>query len=287
MHLPGVGKNLQDRYEVSVMHRMAFPAWSVLDGATFTRDDPQYKEWKDEEEGVYTSNGALLAVVLRSSLDRPIPDLFCYVVIAPFTGYFPGYSAAIPGNPNTLTWVVLKGHTNNTAGSVTLRSADPRDPPAVHFRYFEEGNDSAASDLTSVVDGIAFVRKLAEGLKREGLVAGEESPGEQVSSPDDLRQFVTRHRLGPPRVVHLPDWRARRRRRRVVHAESAWHDRPADRGRVDLPAHPGPVHRRRGVYGGREGRGHDPRGRWLALTSARNAQFRIQHCKWVGLNFDS
>jgi choline dehydrogenase len=188
--LPGVGTNLQDRYEVSVMYRMAFDSWSVLEGATFTDQDGHYREWKNERDGAYTTNGALLAVVLRSSLDRPVPDLFCYAIIAPFTGYYPTYSSAIAGNPNCLTWVVLKGHTNNTAGRVTLRSADPRDPPHVSFRYFEEGNDEAARDLTSVVDGIAFVRKLGEGLRREGLIAREESPGEQVSSPEDLRQFV-------------------------------------------------------------------------------------------------
>ena len=37
--LPGVGKNLQDRYEVAVVNRMAFDAWETLEGATFTNDD--------------------------------------------------------------------------------------------------------------------------------------------------------------------------------------------------------------------------------------------------------
>lgn len=188
--LPGVGRNLQDRYEVAVMHRMAFPSWSVLEGATFDRHDSQYREWAERHDGVYTTNGALLAIVLRSSLDRPVPDLFCYAVIAPFTGYFPDYSSAIPRSPNSLTWVVLKGHTNNTAGEVKLRSADPRDTPAVNFRYFDEGNDATGADLTSVVDGITFVRKLAARLKDQGLIAHEESPGEAVSSPEELRQFV-------------------------------------------------------------------------------------------------
>ncbi len=37
---------------------------------------------------------------------------------------------------NALTWVVLKGHTGNRAGTVTLRSADPLDTPAINFNYF-------------------------------------------------------------------------------------------------------------------------------------------------------
>jgi choline dehydrogenase len=40
VELPGVGKNLQDRYEVGVVNRMNFERWEVLDGATFARGDP-------------------------------------------------------------------------------------------------------------------------------------------------------------------------------------------------------------------------------------------------------
>ena len=188
--LPGVGKNLQDRYEVAVMNRMAFDSWSVFEGAEFSNRDPQYREWQKDHDGVYATNGALLAVVLRSSLDRPVPDLFCYAILGQFTGYYPTYSSVFATNPNCLTWVILKGHTANTAGEVTLRSADPRDMPAINFHYFEEGNDGTAADLQSVVDGIRFCRSLAEPLRREGLLAREETPGEAVTSDEDLRRFV-------------------------------------------------------------------------------------------------
>jgi choline dehydrogenase len=40
--LPGVGRNLQDRYEVAVVNRMKKP-WEALNGATFTTADPQYR----------------------------------------------------------------------------------------------------------------------------------------------------------------------------------------------------------------------------------------------------
>ncbi|HSD67648.1 MAG TPA: GMC family oxidoreductase [Vicinamibacteria bacterium] len=188
--LPGVGGNLQDRYEVGVVNRMAFDHWGVLAGARFARDDPQHRRWRGRGGGVYASNGAVLAVVARSSPARPLPDLACFALLGPFYGYFPAYSSAFPANLNCLTWAVVKAHTRNRAGRVTLRSPDPRDPPAVVFRYFEEGDDAAGEDLDSVVEGIRLVRRLTADLRRRGLVAREEVPGEGVESDDELREFV-------------------------------------------------------------------------------------------------
>jgi choline dehydrogenase-like flavoprotein len=194
--LPGVGKNLQDRYEVSVVNRMAFKSWDSLDGATYTKNDSQYKEWKDGRSSVYSTNGVLLSLVARSSVDRPVPDLFCYAIIANFFGYFPTYSTLLAQNPNCFTWVILKGHTNNTAGEVTLASADPRDRPRINFHYFEEGSDGSGDDLKAVVEGIKLVRQMTDGLKRQKLITTEELPGETRHTDEQLGQFVRENAWG-------------------------------------------------------------------------------------------
>ncbi len=187
--LDGVGRNLQDRYEVAVVNRMNFDSWNVLEGATFTREDGQYREWATDRKGVYASNGAILSVVARSHPGAPSPDLFLYGLLGRFEGYFPGYSSLLAKNPNCLTWVVLKAHTNNTAGEVTLRSANPLIPPAVNFRYFDEGNDAAGQDLDGVVAGVRLARQLAAPLVAEGLIAREELPGPGVVD-DGIKEFV-------------------------------------------------------------------------------------------------
>ncbi len=87
---------------------------------------------------MYVSNGAALALSRRSAPERPVPDLFCMALLARFEGYFPGYSREIAEHHDYLTWAILKAHTRNRAGEVTLRSADPLDPPLVDFRYFDE-----------------------------------------------------------------------------------------------------------------------------------------------------
>ena len=73
VELPGVGKNLQDRYEVGVVNRMSFDRWNILEGVTFSRGDPAYQEWAEKREGLYTSNGAVLAAILKSLPERPLP----------------------------------------------------------------------------------------------------------------------------------------------------------------------------------------------------------------------
>ena len=90
----------------------------------------------------------------------------------------------IPRDHNYLSWVVLKAHTINNAGTVTLRSADPRDTPEINFRYFEEGNDTNAEDLISVVEGVKFVRAMTAELKRRKLIVEEELPGDAVQTDD-------------------------------------------------------------------------------------------------------
>jgi choline dehydrogenase len=193
--LPGVGRNLQDRYEIGVVNRMS-QRWHVLNGARFDKDDKLYGEWSRHRTGMYVSNGAALAVSLRSQSGRPVPDLFCMALLARFEGYFPGYSRDIAAYHDYLTWVVLKAHTDNRAGEVTLRSADPRDTPLVNFHYFEEGSDATGDDLQAVVTGLRYVRTMAAELKQSGMIAEEELPGEDVQSDEQLAEFARNNAWG-------------------------------------------------------------------------------------------
>ncbi len=193
--LDGVGRNLQDRYEVGVVNRMAAD-WSSLAKARFRQDDPLFQEWAEGRGSMYESNGTMLAVARRSTETQQAPDLFCMALLARFAGYFPGYARDIADHHDYLTWAILKAHTVNRAGEVTLRSSDPRDMPAVNFRYFEEGDDSTGQDLRAVVEAIRFVRRLAAPLREAGLVLREELPGLHLESDAELAQFVRDHAWG-------------------------------------------------------------------------------------------
>ncbi|MDM0073513.1 GMC family oxidoreductase [Variovorax sp. J2P1-59] len=190
--LPGVGRNLQDRYEVAVTHRMREP-WEVLEGARFDRDDTLWRHWQEGKAGMYASNGAALGVVQKSSAatrKKEEPDLFCMALLARFEGYFSGFSKWIRDHPDRLTWAVLKAHTQNRAGTVRLRSADPLDMPLVNFHYFEEGSDSSGEDLQAVVEAIRFVRRMTAPLIASGWIVEELAPGAAAQSDEALADYV-------------------------------------------------------------------------------------------------
>jgi choline dehydrogenase-like flavoprotein len=191
VELPGVGSNLQDRYEVAVVNRMKND-WALFKDVKFDTTDPQYQQWLRKRKGIYATNGAVLTMFNRSR-NAELPDLFCMALLAQFKGYFPEYSGLFRSGLNYLTWVILKAHTKNRKGCVTLRSADPRDMPRINFHYFEEGG---AEDLQAVVEGIQFVRKLTEKLESEDLIVTEEMPGKDFESVEDLKTFVRTHAWG-------------------------------------------------------------------------------------------
>ncbi len=167
-HLPGVGKNLQDRYEVGVVTELS-DDFHALRNCKFRGDDSDkcFRQWTDGR-GVYTSNGAVVNVLMRSGV-RAEADLHMFAVPGVFKGYYPGYSTDANKDKRHVTWLVLKGHTDNHGGEVLLRSSNPRERPYINFHYFEEGNRNGDADLRAVVEGVQFAREAADRADKADL----------------------------------------------------------------------------------------------------------------------
>jgi choline dehydrogenase len=195
---PGVGANLQDRYEIGVVSRMASPFQSLQDCKMVppVAGDPRdhcLDAWRANPESLYGTNGVVIGIVRRSRPERAAPDLYIFGFPGAFRGYYPGWSADAVQKDH-FTWAILKAHTNNTAGAVRLRSADPRDTPDIAFHYFEEGNDKSGDDLDSVVAGVEFARSLNQRLA--GMAAEEVLPGPTVKTSAEIADFVRREAWG-------------------------------------------------------------------------------------------
>ncbi|EFX06588.1 choline dehydrogenase [Grosmannia clavigera kw1407] len=198
--LPGVGGNMQDRYEATVVGKNTVGDFVITSKCTFlqTLPDPcleQYDAGIDPiTRGVYGTNGIAIAIVLKSSVaEDDEPDLLVSGAPARFTGYFPGYAAESLADAQHWAWIVLKSHSRNNAGTVTLRSADPRDTPLIRFRSFDTGvntSGEAAKDLQAVYEGFQFGRRVFQDLIPLDGSFAEVWPGSNVSAEADVKDFL-------------------------------------------------------------------------------------------------
>ncbi|VUD47706.1 Oxygen-dependent choline dehydrogenase [Thalassocella blandensis] len=196
--LPGVGENLQDRYEVGVVSKMK-ENFGFTEACTWGEEgDPCLQRYNRVwwSRGPYGSNGATLSLIKKSKPELDNPDLFIFGLPAEFTGYYPGYSQGIADNADRFSWVVLKAHTNNTAGKVLLKSADPQEPPEINFHYFHEGNDSTGDDLAAVVEGVKISRHIMKAPVAADLIEQELVPGNLYETDAEIAEFVKNEAWG-------------------------------------------------------------------------------------------
>ncbi|KAK8086350.1 hypothetical protein PG994_001324 [Apiospora phragmitis] len=180
--LPGVGTNLQDHYEISVQARPD-DDWVAFKGCTWQGDenDPCIEKYENPgllgDQGVYASNG-LAATMYKKSSTSVNNDWDTFV----FGG---------PHQCHRRARLVDLGHSQvaprNTAGGVTLRSADPLDMPDIMFHYYSEANGEYKKDLQAMVEAVGLAR---DAFARQPVKVTEVMPGAEVQSQEDLEQWI-------------------------------------------------------------------------------------------------
>lgn len=204
VNLPGVGKNLQDRYEFSVVARFKNPSTAIQD-CTFNpeKGDPCFEEYnktKNKSEHLYSSNGVIIGHVHKSDSARNSggeADLFVFAAPGNFPGYSPNWSQKAVETPDYLTWAILKAKTRNTKGYVKLKNNSAHSTPEINFMNFAEGKEE---DLGAVMEGVKIARSLNK--KMGALIAEEVWPpqknpqtGRELSS-SELKDFVMKEIWG-------------------------------------------------------------------------------------------
>ncbi|RDA88383.1 hypothetical protein CP532_5553 [Ophiocordyceps camponoti-leonardi (nom. inval.)] len=187
---PGVGANLQDHYEVA-LQGVAPADFTVLRDCTFAdkeAEDACLRRWNKPlaltgDRGPYSSNGVFASMMLRT-VGASEHDIYAFGGPVDFTGYYPGYSVDVVARRDVWSWIVLKGHPRNAAGSVTLRSADPLDVPDIVFNSFADG---AEQDLRAIREGISVAR---DAFRRQLVRMREKMPGSEVQSDAALNSYI-------------------------------------------------------------------------------------------------
>ena len=189
---PEVGTNLHHRYEVGMVCEFD-QDFRAAEGALLkaSMNDPYFREFKQTGKGLYAGNGAGPAYSWKSRPDLVANDMFFFMLpAADFEGYTPGYSEKVLA-PRKATGLLLRARNENAAGTVKLKSADPRQTGDVEMHFHEEARRSdgtlvGASDEEPIADAFEMLNRI---FARSGAKA-QLVPGPAVKSIDQIERWI-------------------------------------------------------------------------------------------------
>jgi choline dehydrogenase len=178
---PGVGRNLQDHLELYIQQAATRPI------TLYSKLNPFSKaligaEWLFFKTGLGASNHFEAAAFLRSRAGIDYPDIQYHFL--PVAIRYDGKAAAKSHG--------FQAHVgpmrSKSRGSVTLRSPDPTDKPAIRFNYMEHPDDW--SDFRHC---IRLTREIFGQQAFDDFRGEEIAPGANVQSDEELDDFIRAH----------------------------------------------------------------------------------------------
>ncbi|WP_105103672.1 GMC family oxidoreductase [Microbulbifer pacificus] len=178
-HLPGVGQNLQDHLDISLVvetdRRVGFNDAFFPKLATAMR----LPEYLLLNRGMLTNNVADAGGFASSSLADEHPDIQFHLTAAPL---FRHGLEKKPGNGYTLHACALRP---KSRGYIALASRDPKAPPLIQPNYL-----SAAEDLTVMIEGFEMACDIIDQPALKTLQKRWWSPGETLCEKDAIANFI-------------------------------------------------------------------------------------------------
>ncbi len=177
--MPGVGADLQDHLQVRMQYRCT-EAITMNDVINSRRRQLaaglRYILWR---KGLLTIGAGYAGGFFRTDPSAATPDVQVHFIIysADAVGAalhpFPGFIASV-----CLLRPESRGH-------VRIKSADPREPPAIQPRYL-----SAPSDRDVIARGMKLLRRIMGQKAIRRYIAEERAPGAHCTSEADLIAFA-------------------------------------------------------------------------------------------------
>ena len=179
-HLPGVGENLQDHLEVYVQHTAKQPV-SLNPNLKLWKRPFIGAEWLFLRSGPGASNHFEGGGFARSNAEVAYPNLmFHFLPIAV------RYDGTAPAGGHGYQ-VHIGPMYSDARGSVRITSADPKAAPAIRMNYL-----STEQDRREWVEAVAVAREILAQAAFEPFSGGEISPGPEVSTPEQILEWVRR-----------------------------------------------------------------------------------------------
>jgi choline dehydrogenase len=178
--LPGVGQNLQDHLEVYIQYASKLPV-SIAPGLKWRNRPRLGAEWLFLRKGLGATNHFEGGGFTRSNEDVDYPNLMFHFL--PIAIRYDG-SAPTEGHGYQ---VHIGPMTSDARGSVTLKSTDPHEHPALRFNYL-----STAQDRREWVEAVRVARDILNQQAFAPFNAGELSPGPSVQTDEEILDWVAK-----------------------------------------------------------------------------------------------
>ena len=173
---PGVGANLSDHPVVTAMWHT--PGTKALWEESTPRN---LARWRLRHSGPLTSNIAEAGGFSRSRPSLSAPDLQWHALPSP-------YQRQGLADPSIRALSVLIALVSvGSRGQIRLRTDDPRHKPLIDPAYLSDG-----SDLEPLIEGIRMAREFASAGSLTKICKAELSPGLDVRTDTELRDFIRR-----------------------------------------------------------------------------------------------
>jgi choline dehydrogenase len=178
LDLPGVGKNLQDHLNVSVVQRATRPI--TLDGKDRGLAALAVGlQWLLFRTGPGTSNVAEAGAFVTSGLGAATPDIQYHFIPAQV---FNHARTRLDGHGVTLHICCLRPQSR---GEIRLASADPLQPAVIDPNYL-----ASDYDLKILIDGIRSGREILAAPAFKPWLGDERLPGAAAQSDAELTEFI-------------------------------------------------------------------------------------------------
>jgi choline dehydrogenase len=179
--MPGVGADLQDHFHARTIFRCTQPV-SVNDFFNNKlRGFAAGLRYMLTRRGLLAMGAGYAGGFLRTNDAVATPDIQTHIML------FSADSFGGPLHPFsgiTCPVIVLRPESR---GTVRIKSADPREPPAIQPRYL-----SAQKDRDVMVAGMRALRRIMAAPAMAPFIEAEHEPGPACASDDDLLDYVRR-----------------------------------------------------------------------------------------------
>ena len=171
---PHVGEHLQDHFQARIVLKCTRPITVNDDMQSLWRMAMVGLRYAFLRKGPLTVSAGYAGGFWRTRPELKRPDVQTHFLTFSLDRMgeklhpFPGFTASIcPLRPTS-------------RGSVHIRSADPRTPPAIRYNYL-----STEHDRRTMIDGMRLLRRILEQPAIRPYIASEHVPGAQVQSDDE------------------------------------------------------------------------------------------------------